>query len=409
MAAAASLLTVCFGVGVTGVSGGAAPGQKAELGEYRVLEPLRSGSLTLFPVVRSGESSGAKWDYITLDEGLRSGEVIVTEYGKLSSGMVRPRHGEVRPIERYQGDRVNTLVLVNNSDHPLLLLAGEIVSGGKQDRVIGKDRIVPAHSDPIDLSVFCIEHGRWVESSDKFGAVGGKANSFMVQPSVRSKAMVKNDQQQVWASVSRSVAVAAETVTVEAAPSANTTIPGPGGVPVVTDGGASGLNTTSYAKAMSDHRVQKQVDKVAEPLSDSHTQVLQKLRAEHAVGVVVAVNGELIWADIFATPEMLAAYWNKLVRSYAAESYDKNAVGRVPSVGEAQQFIDRPAQGSETTEGETGIYRYREIRGDDQSTFYLQVLMEGHDFYAHISRAAEDRGDAKLMPVPAPARGIPID
>jgi len=39
---------------------------------------------------------------------------------------------------------VNRLVLINNSKHPLLLLAGEIVTGGKQDRVIGKDRIVPA-------------------------------------------------------------------------------------------------------------------------------------------------------------------------------------------------------------------------------------------------------------------------
>jgi len=33
---------------------------------------------------------------------------------------------------------VNRLVLVNNSKRPLLLLAGEIVTGGKQDRVIGK-------------------------------------------------------------------------------------------------------------------------------------------------------------------------------------------------------------------------------------------------------------------------------
>src|SRR5581483_7466849 len=130
------------------------------------------------------------------------------------------------------------------------------------------------------------------------------------------------------------------------------------------------------------------------------------LRAEHAVGVVVAVNGEIIWADLFATPDMLTAYWNKLVRSYAAESYDKIAVGRIPSVGEAQKFIDRPAQGTETTEGETGVYRYREIRGDDQSSFYLQVFMDGRDFYAHISRVAEDRGDAKLLQ--EPERAVPI-
>jgi hypothetical protein len=59
------------------------------------------------------------------------------------------------------------------------LLAGEIVTGGKQDRIIGKDRLVPAESDPVDLSVFCVEPGRWVERSSKFNAPG--ANNIRVQ------------------------------------------------------------------------------------------------------------------------------------------------------------------------------------------------------------------------------------
>lgn len=49
------------------------------------------------------------------------------------------------------------LVLVNNSKRPLLLLASEIVTGAKQDRIIGKDRLVPLESDPVDLRVFCVE------------------------------------------------------------------------------------------------------------------------------------------------------------------------------------------------------------------------------------------------------------
>ena len=79
------------------------------------------------------------------------------------------------------------MVLVNNSKRPLILLAGEIVTGGKQDRVIGKDRIIPAESDPIDLGVFCVEPGRWTGSSAKFDA----KNGAMAQPAVRAKAMQK--------------------------------------------------------------------------------------------------------------------------------------------------------------------------------------------------------------------------
>jgi hypothetical protein len=126
--------------------------------------------------------------FLTLDEGLRSGEVVVTEAGKVQPLIRRPP----RPTVHY-GDQVNQLVLVNNSDRPLILLAGEIVTGGKQDRVVGKDRIVPPKSDPIDLSVFCVEPGRWVETSSNFRGF----DALMAQPSVRKRAMADKNQQQV--------------------------------------------------------------------------------------------------------------------------------------------------------------------------------------------------------------------
>ena len=114
-------------------------------------------------------------------------------------------------------------MLINNSKRPLILLAGEIVTGGKQDRVIGKDRIIPSESDPMDLGVFCVEPGRWVGSSDRFGVVvgGGKVPSSvtapMAAPNVRAKAMADKDQQQVWSEVAKTRTAMAETVTVEGA------------------------------------------------------------------------------------------------------------------------------------------------------------------------------------------------
>src|SRR6476661_4387814 len=163
--------------------------------DYKILAPITHGDLTIFPVVsaRSHDTS----DFITLDEGVRSGEVVVTEVGNLHSTMRRRPPYQTRP---YQGAEVNRLVLVNNSKHPLILLAGEVVTGGKQDRVVGKDRIVPAESDPVDLSVFCVEHGRWVESSAKFDTHA----SVMAQPSVRRSVMADKQQQEVWNRVSES-------------------------------------------------------------------------------------------------------------------------------------------------------------------------------------------------------------
>jgi len=106
---------------------------------YKVLDPIRHGNLTVFPVFAA--KSYPTGEFMTLDEGLRSGDVIVTEAGNVQ-GLIR-RHGAPSVRNEGAGAQVNRLVLVHNSKRPLLLLAGEIVSGGKQDRVIGKDRIVP--------------------------------------------------------------------------------------------------------------------------------------------------------------------------------------------------------------------------------------------------------------------------
>src|ERR1051325_284064 len=156
-----------------------------ETPHYKVLAPISQGKLTVFPIVATS-ARDASW-FLTLDEGVKSGDVVVTEAGQVPMMIRRPGH--VLPPRR--GAEVNNLVLINNSDRPLLLLAGEIVTGGKQDRVIGKDRIVPPHSDPIDLGVFCVEPGRWTGASDEFKTMGAQ----MVQPSVRREAMAKKDQQ----------------------------------------------------------------------------------------------------------------------------------------------------------------------------------------------------------------------
>src|SRR6202011_4017381 len=165
-------------------------GGPASISGYKVLAPIRQGNLTIFPVVAA--QSYDTTEFLTLDEGLRSAEVVVSESGNVQPLMRRPR----TPTPS-QGAQVNQLVLVNHSKRPLILLAGEIVTGGKQDRVIGKDRIVPADSDPIEMSVFCVEPGRWTGRSAKFDSPA----PAMVQPGVRAKTMADQDQAKVWAEV----------------------------------------------------------------------------------------------------------------------------------------------------------------------------------------------------------------
>jgi hypothetical protein len=347
----------------------AIPGLKAgetATSSYQVLAPIRHGNLTIFPVVaaRTHDTS----EFLTLDEGLRSGEVIVTEAGNVSP-LVRPRHPHPEwQIRRADGAEVNRLVLMNNSKKPLLLLAGEIVTGGKQDRIIGKDRLVPAESDPIDLGVFCVEPGRWVGSSAKFGSAG--AIGGIVQPSVRSKAMAAQNQQQVWDEVDKARTGASEMVTVESA-------------------AAEIDQTSSYAKVMQNEVVHRKIDSVAGPVEHDYQSVISQLRDKNAVGVVIAVNGEVIWADVFASTKLLEKYWPKLVRSYAAESVVQRAKSGYVDVKSAQEFLDRLQGRREVVENEPGLYRHSEISGDGFKVFELTSLLPNTGFDLHVAKMAE--------------------
>jgi hypothetical protein len=355
----------------------ASAGEVIPNSEYKVLDPIRHGNLTVFPVVAA--KSYPTSEFLTLDEGLRSGEVIVTESGSVQ-GLIRrhPNSGI-----RNDGAQVNRLVLVNNSKRPLLLLAGEVVSGGKQDRVIGKDRIVPAESDPVDLSVFCVEPGRWVATSEHFGAsealYGGVTNdakapapmAIMVQPSVRAKAMGDKNQQAVWDAVNAQKTQVATRL------------------PMAPPVQAEVAGTSSYARVMENSEVRKQVDAVAKPIEQNYQSLIRQLRDRNAVGVVVAVNGRVIWADIFASSDLLAKYWPKLVRSYASEAVVTRAKDVDVSVHRAQEFLTDMEGRRETIENEPGVYRHTEVSGDGFKAFALTSLLPKTGFDVHVAKMAE--------------------
>lgn len=351
------------------------------ISDYKLLDPITHGDLTVFPVVSSTAKTHDTSAFLTLDEGIRSGEVVVTEAGNLHATMQR------RPFtQHYSGAQVNTLVLVNNSQRPLILLAGEIVTGGKQDRVVGKDRIVPAESDPVDLGVFCVEPHRWVESSPKFDTHA----SVMAQPSVRKKAMVDKDQNQVWAEVNSSKNTMAA---MAVAPPASTTNGGAIGGPVESAGVQEAMgrlnSTSSYAKARENPLVEKQVKAITEPMQKSYESLIKQLRNQNAVGVVVAVKGHIVWADLFASTALLDKYWPKLLQSYAAEALTTPGEHRDVSLQEAREFLDNWQSRHETVDSEPGLYRQRELVGDRFRAFELTSLLPKAAYDVHLSKMAE--------------------
>ncbi|MGA2004095.1 MAG: DUF6569 family protein [Terriglobales bacterium] len=353
-------------------------GEVQPISNYTLLSPIRSGNLTVFPVVAS--KSYDTGEFITLDEGLRSGDVVVTEAGQVR-GLIRRRPSDSTVIHPVRDAQVNQLVLINNSKRPLLLLAGEIVTGGKQDRVIGKDRIVPAESDPVDLSVFCVEPGRWVAANGKNeftagrvgGAAGGVVGGIVASPSVRASAMAAKNQQQVWDQVGRAKTAMADAPMVAGANGASVEV----------------NSTSSYARVMENKDVQKQVDSVAAPVERNYESVIHQLRDKNAVGVVVAVNGDIVWADLFASTQLLQKYWPKLIRSYATEAVITRAKAAEVSTKDAQKFLDNVGARHETADIEPGVYRQTEITGDGFKVFELMSLLPKTGFAVHVAKMAD--------------------
>ena len=122
--AAAALATV-------GASGGAAFADQGT----RISGPHTHENLAVYFV--HGTSAGGAVP-LTLQEALAKGQVQVVETG-----------------------RVNELQIENTGAEQVFIQAGDIVKGGKQDRVLTVSFLLPAKSGSVPIASFCVEQGRW--------------------------------------------------------------------------------------------------------------------------------------------------------------------------------------------------------------------------------------------------------
>lgn len=342
---------------------------------WRIGEPITYETLTVFPVLSSQDAYTA--DFETLDAALASGEAIVAEQGEY---MRRSRNGaEPAVLSSGGGAQVNQLVLVNRGKKPLLLLAGEVVSGGKQDRIIGKDRIIPIGAQPLPLDVFCVEHSRWTSGGDTFAAA-----KTMVHPTVREQAAVDQDQNKVWAAVrgdamgsgsgggTSAEAAAHARAQSEMSSSLEVTAPRITSRQLSTVV-ASTAPTEGYRSIYQSAAVGPSVENFALEVERRFNRATSGLKGEHVVGVIIAFGGEVAWSDIFASSQLFDAYWPKLLRSYAVEALTRPATRETVSLVDARDFL-RPATGHVREESEPGVYRWQERSQGRETEIQLAAL-----------------------------------
>jgi len=250
-----SLLTVALAGGVQG--GKHAPKTAVALDVKLSLgRPVQVDRITIIPIESTVPL--ARDQYLTLAEATKFGMVEIVEV----------------PGQ----EQVNSLEVRNKGKLPILLFAGELLLGGKQDRIVAKDSIVPAH-DRRDVPVFCVEHGRWD------GKPAFQSGDTLVTDEVRSVALSSQDQGQVWAKVADSNA------RVAASPA-----------------------TGTFRGTLNSPKTRAESTKALLGLNSRF------VATSRTVGVICCINGKIESADIYANPSLFNQSRSKLFHSYALDA-----------------------------------------------------------------------------------------
>ena len=231
------------------------------------LKSLTYANLRLYPI-RAKESFKKQFSgvgkYVSLDEAIEKKKVRITEKGG--------------------GAEVNNLVIENLSSDTIIIIPGEIVKGGQQDRIINKDILLKPRSGKINLPVYCVESGRWTSNrSSSPVAFSGHYNVGSMQ--LRKVVEKDMDQSKVWAKVE------------EINTKNNTT-----------------TSTKTYTALGNSKDYQK---KLAEYLA----YFSGKFSGQgDVIGVVVVSGDTVLGCDMFATGELFQQHYGSLLHSYVTEA-----------------------------------------------------------------------------------------
>ena len=234
--------------------------------------------------------------YLVLSEAVAAGSATVTEAPRAS---------------------VPTLQVDNRGPVPVLIVDGEEVAGGLQNRVVNSSLLVPPGT-AFELPVTCVEHGRWHQEAPDRTFVPGET----VYPKLRAQKL----QQVSAAYAAFGEPVADQGAVWDAIATRH-----------IEDG------TRSATGAMRDAYRSRDADL-------ARAEARLRYPDGEPVGVVALGRAGVLCADVFDRPGTLRAYWTRLVRSYfldaaGAEHVPAGAAGGRRIAGSERRRPARPSSG----------------------------------------------------------------
>jgi hypothetical protein len=204
----------------------------------------------------------------------------VGNYMALKDAMISKK---IKITENKEGASVNELTIENISQDTIIIITGEIIKGGKQDRIIDKDVLLKPKSGKVKIPVFCVESGRW-SGRDK-DAENFNAHYSVGTMSLRKVVEKDADQQKVWSKVDE-------------------------------------INTKN--KTVTDTKTYTAMNHSPE-FSGKLNAYLHFFQAKFSteqdvIGVVVVSGDKVLGCDMFATTHLFKQNFDNLLHSYATEA-----------------------------------------------------------------------------------------
>ena len=276
-------------------------------------------------------------------------------------------------VEVIETGSVNELQIRNKGNTEIFIQSGDIVKGGRQDRVVTVSFLLPAKSGKVPLASFCVEQGRWsprgTENSSQFSSAAESMPSREAKLAMKAPLAAAPAPLEVSKSNARRQSASAGDETGERQRKvwdevAKTQTKLSGGVKEKVN---SAVSESSLQLALENEKLKASREDYIKALEN------QGSGGDDIIGYVFAVNGRINSADLYPSNALFRKMWSKLLAASVTEAIGETtaaspAAAAPPEAAAVTEFLASAETGKQSSQEIAGLAQ-QEVRDADKSLF----------------------------------------